>query len=110
MNTDKHTDVLRTDTNIGPAHGHKMPCNNSHYGHFVYISHYCMAHYGLNPVKGDDFRHTQEINDTDIRAISFLFLPYVWPKMTILEEALPMPPLNSYLCFWNEWNMKNGNI
>ena len=36
------------------------------------------------------------------------FLCILGPKMTTLEEALPMGPQSWSLCFWNQWNMGNG--
>ena len=39
---------------------------------------------------------------SEIMAISFVFWPYFGPKMTTLEEALPMGHQRSSLCFWNQ--------
>ena len=52
--------------------------------------------YGQNKIK------------SEIMAISFAF--FQCPKLTTLEEALPMGPHRSSLClcFWNPWNMYNG--
>ena len=43
--------------------------------------------------------------NSEIMAISFVFSPHFCPKLTTLEEALPMGPQSSSLCFWNPWNM-----
>ena len=43
--------------------------------------------------------------NSEIMAISFVFSPHFCPKLTTLEEALPMGPQTSSLCFWNPWNM-----
>ena len=37
------------------------------------------------------------------------FLCILGPKMTTLGEAFPMGPQSSSLCFWNQWNVGNGN-
>ena len=49
--------------------------------------------------------YDQSKNDSDIMAISFVFLPHFCQKWTALEEALPMCPQSSSLFFWNPWNM-----
>ena len=100
------------------------PCNKGHYGHFVDIDHYGLAHYGhrfdrywclfeeqekcRSTVKAElknmhRFKsYGQNKIDYEIMAISFVFWAYFGPKMTTLEEALPMGPQRSSLCFWNQ--------
>ena len=47
-------------------------------------------------------------NNSEIMVISFVFLPHLCQKLTILEGALPMVPQNSSLSFWDPWNVQNG--
>ena len=106
--------VLCIDTIIGRIHGHMKPCNKDHYGHFVDIDHYGLAHFGhrfdrywclfeeqekcRSTVKAElknmhRFKsYGQNKIDYEIMIISFVFWAYFWPKMTTLEAALPMGP------------------
>ena len=38
--------------------------------------------------------------DSEIMAVSFVFLPHFGPKFDPLGQALPRGPQSSSLCFW----------
>ena len=46
--------------------------------------------------------------DSEIMAVSFVFLPNFGPKFAPLEQALSKGPQSLSLCFWNQHSIGNG--
>ena len=116
--------VLSMDTNIGYIFGHIEAGHNGQNGQNGQIGHCGLFSYGhkyghywclwkeqekcrsaaktelkkMHLVKS--YGHIKI--DSDIMAVSFVFLPHFGPKLTPLGQALPRGPQSSSLCFWNQ--------